>query len=154
MVNPCSLPFYSCSPFSLSLSLSLSFFLSPFLSLSLSLHVSFYQFLEHPPFCFFKFLSFSRLVFLSCTVLKVALIMNLHDSFWQISKKKKKERRLSHSSWTCVLVLLRRWRRPTPRVHISTTSLITRSCWQCHVLPAAICQRPRLEVAREFFFHF
>ena len=29
---------------------------------------------------------------------------------------------------------------PTPRVHISTTSLITRSnsCWQCHVLPAAM----------------
>ena len=32
--------------------------------------------------------------------------------------------------------LLQRW--PTPRVHISTTSLIARSCWQCHVLPAAM----------------
>ena len=46
------------------------------------------------------------------------------------------KRKLNHSSWTCVQALLQRW--PTPRVHISTTSLITRSCWECHVLPAAM----------------
>ena len=47
---------------------------------------------------------------------------------------------MNHSSWTRVLALLQRrgWRRATPHVHISTTSLITRSCWQCHVLPIAI----------------
>ena len=39
-----------------------------------------------------------------------------------MSKKKiKKERKLNHSSWTCVLAMLQRWRRwPTPGVHIST----------------------------------
>ena len=67
----------------------------------------------------------------------MALIMNLNESFWQSSKKKRK-RKLNHSSWTCMLALLQRWRRPTPCVHISKTSLITRSCWQCHVLPAAM----------------
>ena len=59
-------------------------------------------------------------------------------------QKKKKKRKLNHSSRTCVQVLQQRW--PTPRVHISTTSLITRFCWQCHVLPAP-CQRPRLKLA-------
>ena len=81
--------------------------------------------------------------------------MNLNERFWKNSKK----RNLNHSSWTCVLALLQRrgWRRPTtPRVHIYTTSLITRSCWTsgsatCCPSP---CPRPRLELEREFYFHF
>ena len=112
------------------------------LSLSLSLHVSFYQFLQLPTVLSFQVPIFLWLGFPSCTVLKVALIMNLNESFWQISKKKKDRKKIEsfNSSWTCPLALLQRWRGPmrTPRVHISTTSLITRSCWQCHVLPAAM----------------
>ena len=50
--------------------------------------------------------------------------------------QKKKERKLNHSTRICVQALLQRW--PTPCVHISTRSLIIRSCWQCHVLPAAM----------------
>ena len=52
--------------------------------------------------------------------------------------KVQKKTKLNHSSWACVQALLQRW--PTPRVHISTTSLITRSTrsWQCHLLPAAM----------------
>ena len=62
--------------------------------------------------------------------------------------------KLNHSSWTCVPALLQGWRRPTLRVHISTTPLITRSCWQCHVLPTAMSKTaPRL-LARKFFFPF
>ena len=68
--------------------------------------------------------------------------------FGKFQKKKKKERKLNHSSWTCLLALLQRWRRPTPRVHISTTSLITRSCWQCHVLPASMSKTASRSGAR------
>ena len=65
--------------------------------------------------------------------------------FGKVQKKKKgnwithmKSLKLNHASWTCVLALLQRWRGPSPRVDISTTLLITRSCWQCYVLPAAM----------------
>ena len=69
--------------------------------------------------------------------------MNLNESFWQISKKKKKKKERKKENWIIQagharqLALLQRWRGPTPRVHIST-SMITRSCWECHVLPAAM----------------
>ena len=42
--------------------------------------------------------------------------MNLNESFWQSSKKKKK-RKLNHSSWTCVQALLQRWPPHTPCSH-------------------------------------
>ena len=111
-----------------------------FLSLSLSLSVSPRITLSVPRTPHhFVFSSFSLSLSLSLSLawfsfpvlsFKMALIMNLNESFWQSSKKKRK---LNHSSWICTLALLQRrgWRRPTPRVHISTTSLITRtrSCW-------------------------
>ena len=58
--------------------------------------------------------------------------MSLNESFWQ-SSTKKKERKLNHSSRICVQALLQCW--PTPRVHISTTSLITRSCGRATCCP-------------------
>ena len=118
--------------------------LSLYLSISLSLHASFYQFLELPSSIIVFSSTCLSLAWFSFPVL--ALIMNLNESFWQNSKKKRKEiprkRNLNHSliqaGYACKRCL-QRW--PTPRVHISTASLITRSCWQCHVTA-------RLSVAR------
>ena len=70
--------------------------------------------------------------------------MNLNESFWQ-SSKKKKENWIIPARYACK-PLLQRW--STPRVHISTTSLITRSCWQCHVLPAAMSKTASRNGAR------
>ena len=108
-----------CLSLSPSLSVSLSLFLSPSLclSLSLSLHVSFYKFLKLPKWHFVfssssQSLSLAWFSFLVLSLFEMALIMSLNESFWQSSKKKRKE---NHSSWTCVQALLHRWRRPTPR---------------------------------------
>ena len=78
-----------------------------------------------------------------------------HEFKWKlVYRKNKKERELSHWRWTCVLVLLQRWRRPGTPVFTSAQrlrSLVPASSTKC--CPPQY-QRPRLELTREFFFHF
>ena len=71
-------------------------------------------------------------------------------------KVQKKKRKLTHSSWACVLALLQRW-----RSYIGLHPVLTLAQHHCLLVLACSatccqppCQRPCVELAREFFFHF